>query len=108
MTVQLLNKDDLFRRVVRRKPPLSKMSVAAAWIRFAKLQQITRLLEQCPLDRPECRCLAIIHSTMFGENQISAQTPHINCEHSGREVMIWVCFAGLGSGQLAVIESTMN
>ncbi|MEE6515924.1 hypothetical protein FKM82_025084 [Ascaphus truei] len=57
---------------------------------------------------PKWRCLAIMRSTMFGENQ----TQHISLiptvKHGSGGVMIWACFAATGPGNLAVIESTMN
>lgn len=58
---------------------------------------ITRLLEQCVLDRRD-------HNAMFGK----IQTPHTNCQHNGGCEKIWVCFAAAGPRHLTVIEPNMN
>lgn len=60
LVLSLLNKYGLFQRVASRKPLLTKKNMAAQ-VRFAKLH-LSKLQDFC-------RCLAIVHSTMFGETE---------------------------------------
>ncbi len=61
--------------------------------------------------RPKWRCLAIMHSSTFGENltSISAQTPHTKSHTCWwRADDFGACFVATGPRHLTVIESTMN
>jgi len=72
-------------RAVRRKLPLPKQNMVA-WLRFAKLHlnKPHDFWNNVKKTRPKWKCLAIMHSAMFGEKKtkhsISAQTPHTNCQ----------------------------
>lgn len=65
--------------------------------------EATRLQEQCPLNRPEWRCLPTTHSTTSGKNQTAFQHKHLvlAVEHSGGGVMVWTCLAATVLGHLA-------
>lgn len=58
------------------------------------------------------RCLAFVHSAIFGKNKTQCITTHTsyisNVKHGGGGVIIWVCFAATVPVKLAVINIMMN